>query len=272
MKKIIFGIIFQLSVSFSFAQDFQGKAIYMSKTSFEFDFGGRKVPEDAKKRMQERMDKELQKTYVLNFNKISSIYEETAQLEAPSEGDNKGGRRGAGFASLFGGPGIGTSYKNIADKESKRAVEFFGKNFLVEDPLKPFAWKLEKEMKKIGKYSCFKATVEVDKKENSFSKDKDSLATKTLVTVWYTPEIPVSLGPDKYWGLPGLILSVNAGDTQIICTQVVLNVKEKIEIKAPRKGKKVTEEEFNEIVAEKTSELKERFKNRRPGGGGRGPR
>lgn len=251
-----------------YSQNFQGKAEYLSKTKFEFNFGPRKIPEDQKKRMQERMDEAMQKTYVLSFNKIASIYEEEAKLDGPKEG----GGRGAMFASMVGGPSIGKAYKNVKDKESKRAVEFFGKNFLVLDSLKSYSWKLEKEMKKIGKYTCFKATTEIDKKVNSFSVDKDSLATKTLVTVWYTPEIPVSLGPDKYWGLPGLILSVNAGDTQIICTKLVLNVKEKTEIKAPKKGKKISEEEFEEIVAEKTVELKERFKNRRKGGGGGRPK
>lgn len=248
----------------SISQGFQGKAVYMSKTKFDFDFGTRKVPEDAKKRMQERIDKQMQKTFDLNFNKIASIYEEEVKLEGPKEGG-----RGARFASMFGGASGGKVYKNIADKEYKRAVEFFGKNFLIEDPLALLPWKLEKETRKIGKYTCYKATTTIDKKLNPFAKNKDSLETKTLVIAWYTPEIPVSLGPDKYWGLPGLILSVNAGDTQIICTKVVLNVKEKVEIKAPKKGKKVTEKEFEEIVEEKTLELKERFKNGRPGGGKR---
>ena len=267
MKNYFTAISCLLISFYTFSQDFQGEAVYMSKTKFQFDFGNRKIPEDAKKRMQERMDKAMQKTFVLNFNKVASIYEEEVTLES----QDKGGR-GAMFASIFGGPSMGKTYKNVSTKESKRAVEFFGKIFLVEDPLKPFAWKLEKETKKIGKYTCFKATTSVDKKENPFAKNKDSLETQTLVTVWYSPEIPVSMGPDKYWGLPGLILSVNAGDTQVICTKVVLNLKEKKELKAPKKGKKVTEEEFDEIVEEKTIEMRERFKKGRQGGGGNRPK
>lgn len=267
MKVIIMLVHFFLISNLCLSQNFQGKAAYLSKTKFEFDFGNRKVPEDRKKEIQERMDKAMQKNFVLDFNKVASIYEEQAKLDGPKEG----GGRGAMFASMMGGPSVGTSYKNIIDKESKRAVEFFGKNFLIEDKLTPYAWKLENDVKKIGKYTCYKATTSIEKKDNPFAKDRDSLSTSTLVTVWYTPEIPVSLGPDKFWGLPGLILSVNAGDTQIICTKIVLNIEEKREIKAPKKGKKVTEEEFEKIVADKTVELKERFKNRKPGsGGGRG--
>ncbi|MEI6865701.1 GLPGLI family protein [Flavicella sp.] len=263
--KLFYLITVFLFISYSsLSQEFQGKAVYMSKTNFDFDFGDRSVPEDAKKRMKERIDKQMQKNFDLSFNKTASIYEEQVTLDEPEEG-----RRGPRFRSILGGSDGGVVYKNIADKEYKRAVEFFGKNFLIEDPLVLIPWKLEKETKKIGQYTCYKATTTIDKKENPFAKNKDSLETKTIVIAWYTPEVPVSQGPGKYWGLPGLILSVNAGDTQIICTKVVLNVKEKVEIKPPKKGKKVSEKEFEEIVEEKTNELKERSMNGRPGGGRR---
>lgn len=255
MKLVHIMLCFVFWASVGTAQNFQGKAIYLSKTKVDFDFGGRKIPEDQKQKILKRLEDYSQKSFVLHFEKTASIYEEEVALDAP--GTNERGRM---FASIFGGPGIGRSYKNIATKESKRAVEFFGKNFLVEDQLKMYPWSLEKETKKIGKYTCFKATTFVDKKQNPFSKEQDSLQTKTKITVWYTPEIPVSLGPDNYWGLPGLILSVSGGDTQILCKQVVLNVKEKSEIKAPKSGKKISEAEFEALVTEKTKELRERFR------------
>ena len=82
------------------------------------------------------------------------------------------------------------------------------------------------------------------------------------VTAWYTPQIPVSSGPDVYWGLPGLILELNAGRTTMLCTEVSIDADKTIEIKEPNKGKKVTREDYTEIVKVKTQELKERFKNR----------
>ena len=65
-----------------------------------------------------------------------------------------------------------------------------------------------------------------------------------IVTAWYTPQIPVSQGPGEYWGLPGLILEVNAGTTTVLCTEITLNPNEKVTIKKPSKGKKVTRDEF----------------------------
>lgn len=264
MKLVHVALCILFSISMSSAQNFQGKAVYLSKTKVDFDFGGRKIPEEQKQRMLKRLEEQSQKSFVLHFDKTASIYEEEAVLDAPG-----GNERGRMFAAIFGGPGAGRSYKNIVTKESKRAVEFFGKNFLVEDQLKMYPWTLEKETKKIGKYNCFKATTFVDKKQNPFSQNKDSLQTQTKITVWYTPEIPVSLGPDSFWGLPGLILAVSGGDTQIICKQVTLNVKEKAEIKAPKSGKKISEEEFQQLVMEKTKELRERFKKGHGGRGGR---
>ena len=86
------------------------------------------------------------------------------------------------------------------------------------------------------------------------------------VTAWYTPQIPVSSGPGAYFGLPGLILEINEGRTTMLCTEIVLNPSEVLEIKRPSKGKEVNRVDYNKIVKEKTAELKEQFKSRRSGG------
>ena len=47
--------------------------------------------------------------------------------------------------------------------------------------------------------------------ESKESKKKENVVT----TAWYTPQIPVSNGPDDYQGLPGLILEINDGKKQL---------------------------------------------------------
>lgn len=84
---------------------------------------------------------------------------------------------------------------------------------------------------------------------------KKELSNKVTITAWYAIEIPISQGPSKYWGLPGLILEVNDGKTTILCSKMVLNTKEKLEIKPPKNGKKVTQKEFDTIVEEKMKEI-----------------
>ena len=76
-------------------------------------------------------------------------------------------------------------------------------------------------------------------------------------------------GPGEYWGLPGLILEVNAGRTTILCTEIVLNPSEKQAIEAPTKGKEITREKYNETVKIKMEEMRQNFQGRGNGGGGR---
>jgi GLPGLI family protein len=260
------------------AQEFQGMAVYESKTStadFKTQMSGNKdMTPDMQKMIEERMKKMFEKTFILNFNKSASIYKEEEKLDAP--GQQGGGMRM--MSSIMGGGG--TNYKNVKDKSYTVDKEFMGKEFLVKDSLPTYNWKLEGETKQIGGYTCYKATAirpvnksdfrnfrpkkQEEKKEDSSptgepAKQTTKDGTKTeekakttnfmddfdvpkeiTVTAWYTPEIPVNQGPENYWGLPGLILEVGDGKTIILCSKVVLNAKEKVEIKASTNGKVIS--------------------------------
>lgn len=197
------------------------------------------------------------------------------------------------MSSFTGGP----QYKNVKNSQLLQEQEFFGKQFLIKDSLPPLDWKMESETKQIGQYTCFKATAVKKVDEMDFSnmrrrnrdndekkvadKPKDStkkegsanpmdeieVPKEIVVTAWYTPQIPVNQGPGEYWGLPGLILEVNANRTTILCSKIVLNPGEKEEIKIPTKGKEVTKQEYNDIMKKKIEEMQEMY-----GGRGRGGR
>ena len=258
------------------AQKFDGGvATYQSKTSFDMEnFGGREMSDQQKKQFAERIKNRLEKVFTLTFTKDESIYEEVAKLETPGTG--------GGNIRFAGGFSQGGIYKNVAENVYARENDLMGKNFLVKDTLSKLDWKLEKESKMIGQYAAFKATAIRKIEENPWeamrsrrggdeNKEETSKPTEEVITAWYTPQIPVSQGPDEYWGLPGLILEVTAGRTVILCNKIVINPKEGLEIEVPKKGDKVTRSEYEKIVAEKTKEMGERFGNgRRNGPGGRG--
>ena len=294
MKKIIIASILMISGIIQ-AQNFQGMAVYESKTStaeFAKGLSGNKdITPEMQKQIEERMKKMFEKTFILNFDKSASIYKEEEKLDAPGE---QGGRRM--MASMMGGGG--THYKNVKDKQFIVDKEFFGKEFLIKDSLPKYDWKLEGESKQIGSYTCFKATAVVKVNESDFrnfrfkNRDKKETETKTetvkdtakakktnftedwempkenTITAWYCPEIPVNQGPENYWGLPGLILEVNDGKTVMLCTKIVMNAKDKVEIKPATKGKQVTQTEYNDIVKKKMEEMQEM--NSGPGGQQRG--
>ncbi len=96
--------------------------------------------------------------------------------------------------------------------------------------------------------------------------DDYEMPKEITITAWYTPEVPINQGPEGYWGLPGLILEVNDGKTVVMCSKLVMNTKDKVEIKAPKNGKQVKQKEYDEIVAKKMEEMKDQFQSQ----GGRG--
>ena len=276
-------LLFTISLN---AQDFQGKATYFSKTTLDIDFSASGMPADRVKMMKERMKSNLEKTYQFTFNKTASLYKQEAQLEQP--GGSSGGRGGMRMM-MIGGGASGNYYKNIQAKNSTKENEFSGKNFLVKDDLITYEWQMEQDTKMIGNYLCFKATTTIERQarpemkfgrrspeereaEEKKAKELENVMEVITVTAWYTLDIPVSNGPGDYWGLPGLILEVDAGDTKIFCTKIVLNPKEQVSISEPTKGKEVTQEEYDTIVEEKTEEMKERFQNERQKSGRGGHR
>lgn len=281
MRKIFFASLAMLS-GFLNAQSFQGMAVYESKTStsdMTSNFrGNREITPEMQKQIEERMKAMFEKTFVLTFDKNASTYVEEEKIEATNQ---QGGLRM--MSSMMGGGG--THYKNVKEKLFTVDKEFAGKEFLVQDTLPKLEWKLSGETKQIGNYMCFKATAarpvsqsdfrnfrrkkEEDKKEEPKKEeakqenrstnfmDQWEVPKEIVVTAWYTPDIPVNQGPENYWGLPGLILEVSDGKTVILCSKIVLNPKEKKEIKAPKKGKLVTQAEYDKIVADKMQEWRE---------------
>ena len=269
MIKSLCTVLFALATITSFSQNnFQGKATYMSKTTLDMSRYD-KMSEQQKKQMMARFKSFLEKTYTLSFNKTTSSFRENVQLEGP----------GASGPSWSRSNGQGSIYKNISDKNMVEDIEMFSKRFLVSEKMEPLQWEMGMETKKIGNYTCYKATLvkedtKVDwgaifsrrrnNKKKDSTKTSENMPEKKMLTVtaWYTPQIPVSTGPDVYWGLPGLILELNAGRTTMLCTEVSINSDGVLEIEEPKKGKKVTRVAYTKIVKEKTAELKERFKNR----------
>lgn len=258
-----------------FAQEFQGKAYYQSKTTVNVDLSERNIPEDRKQMIKERIKKANEKTFILNFNQLESIYKEDVKLEQPGTGSGRGMRFG-----MMGGNSE-NYYKNV--KESTYAVknDLFGKIFLVRDSLPKLNWQMGSESKKIGKYTVFKATATKAIKRpnmgalfnrNTENKEQEYIEKEIQIVAWYSPEIPINQGPAAYWGLPGLILEVSDDITTILCSEISMNPKEKVEIKVPSKGKVVNQAKYDEIAKTKMKEMRENFQNMRGGRGGQGGR
>jgi GLPGLI family protein len=273
MKKtiILFSILSVYFISVK-AQDFQGVATYKTKRKIDVQLDSTQMNSEIHMRMIAMLKKQFERTYLLNFNKETSVYREDKALEAPQTG-------GMGMVVMTAG-GSDILYKNIKENRFTSQSDLLGKMFLIKDELQKQDWTLEKDTKFIGNYKCHKATmkrrIEVVESAISINGDKDLDAQddeepkmrEVTVTAWYTMQIPVNNGPSTYHGLPGLILEVNDGEETIICSKIVLNPKEEVTIKEPVKGKEINQKDFDAVMEKKMQEQAEKYEHRRGDDGG----
>ncbi len=238
------------------AQEFSGIATYKSHRKVDFNIADDDKNAAMKKQLYEQIRKQSQKTYFLNFNREESLYKQEEQLAAPAPASN-------GMTITLSN-GSDVLYKNIKEQRYTNANEIFGKAFLIKDSIKPIEWELINETKNIGNYTCFKAEFTETHEIETISAEgdiEDIEKTKTT-TAWYTPQIPLSNGPDEFQGLPGLILEINDGELTLICSKLVLNPEKEVDIKEPKRGKEVSQQEYDAILKKKSDEQMKDLKAR----------
>ncbi|MBP5753731.1 MAG: GLPGLI family protein [Treponema sp.] len=123
-----------------------------------------------------------------NYSKMFNFYPPHPELKSGVAKPNES--RGLGGTEVF---------KDFAKKTMEVTIRVFMPKdvFLYEEELPQQAWTITDDTKQIHGYDCQKATTKY------LGRDYE---------VWYTLEIPISNGPWKLGGLPGMILE--AGDVQ----------------------------------------------------------
>ena len=179
---------------------------------------------------------------VLNFNSKKALFEED---DSEKEATPPGLQRAIMYESSLkpASPVVQKVYFDFDKNQRLEQLEYMTRFFLVQSEIEAVAWKLGSEKKKVLEYTCMSASVTLDDQE---------------IVAWFSPEIPVSLGPSVFGGLPGLILAVErSGETAYVATSVKLSPPAEESMVKPNKGSKVTREEFESIQEEKEKERKE---------------
>ena len=126
MKKLF--TLFILISSFSFAQDFQGKAFYMSKLSVDKSWMDNPRFASIIAYLNYMIKKNTEKNYVLAFNSLNHFTQrEKNQMWEKSRYN---------WMAVYVGNNIGKLYKNLQDKVSINETEMMGKFFLLQIQLK----------------------------------------------------------------------------------------------------------------------------------------
>ena len=93
-------------------------------------------------------------------------------------------------------------YWNLTEGKMSVYTSIFGSKYLVEEDIPVMDWEIaEDSVQTILDYECHKAT---------------TAFRGRVWTVWYAEDIPVSLGPWKLNGLPGMILQAECNNYNII--------------------------------------------------------
>ena len=266
MQKHYLSALLLLFSTIGLAQNFQGVATYKSHRKVDLKLDDKNVNVEMQEQIQAQLRRQFQQEYTLTFNKNESLYKQEEKLEAPNPIQSG--------MQIKISQGSDIMYKNLKENRYTNKNEIFGKVFLIKDFLNNRKWKLVNETKNIGDYTCFKAEFSDDYTTQTLTSDGEveEVTKPRTTTIWYTPQIPINNGPADYFGLPGLILEVNDGDLTLVCSQIVLNPKEEVQITEPTKGKEVSQEEFDEIRDKKSEEMMEQFRSRRGSGDGDGDR
>lgn len=144
---------------------------------------------------------------VLHFNDEKALFEEAESNSVPVDPRFQKAIMYEGMLSPPR-PVVQKVYYDFEKKQKLRQVEYLTRFFLVNSEIEAAPWKLGSEKKKVLEYTCMNATAMLDDQE---------------IVAWFSPEIPVQLGPSIFGGLPGLILAVERnGETAYVATSVHL--------------------------------------------------
>lgn len=257
MQKTLLTLLTLMLFTLAYGQK-SGKITYTEKVVFDIKLGSSdeegEEQSEADKKMQEKfaamMPKDQSFEKELLFTETASLYQDKKGAEHENvemESDD-----GSIKIMILSDEVDNILYCDFDRDKMVHQTGIMGKPFTIEDKLQPIKWKLTGERIKYLGYECMKAVYE--------DTDKDE-----FIVAWYSSELPVRAGPSKYHSLPGAVLMVNENDgkKEIRATKVELVEADQLAIKQPKKGKKVSQEEFDKIEEQKTKEMMENSKSMR---------
>lgn len=191
------------------------------------------------------LPKEHKSAMVLYFTETNSLYENMGKPEKKSSEFSSSNENTTIRFELSTGGDEEKTYTELTTGRTVEQKEFMGKKFLVSGNGKKPKWKISGRQKMLLGYPLQEAIAITD---------------KDTITAWYTSRIPVAAGPMGINGLPGLVLEASVGkNLTVAATAVTLGGEAGPKIKEPVKGRKVSPEQFKQIIQEKEEEMKTQY-------------
>ena len=241
MKGLIFGFLLFCSVV-TFGQKLEGTIRYLMVQNIAqqiatTDYMSKQATDKLAYMIGNRGER---KSYsILYLNATQSKYEDSE--ERPDKNDNGYSSRKDEY----------TITRNYEKKTMRDGIDFLSKTYIIEDSLRAPKWKILNEMKEVAGHICM----------NAYWNDT---LKKQKVIGWYALDIQNSGGPERFFGLPGLILEVNINDGALVITADKIEPKKlTTELDFPKKlkGKKIKEAGYMQLMKKYFDECK---KNQMP--------
>ena len=235
MKKLL--IIAMIANALNSSAQLSGTVTYEEKVKLNIQIDDT----DANSELMKNIPRERTSSKLLVFNPDASMYKKNPAAKAPADVTSE---HGDAHVMIKVDEPDDCSYSDLKEKKIYDQRDFMSRQFLIESDFDAQVWKLTGNEKKILDYPCQEAQLQ---------------DTAKKVTAWFTSAIPVSIGPNGYANLPGLILrvEVNGGDQVMAATKVDLGPVKTSDLVKPKQGKKVTKAEFRKIVADKQKEMQD---------------
>lgn len=176
-------------------------------------------------------DAEWKQFNIMYFNEKQSKY-----IESDEKAENQGGYSWSKEKYEI--------HKNFSNKTQKDVLEIFGKVHIIEDSLAPMKWKIKNDIKEIAGHICMNAVREDTIKLQKFE-------------AWFALDIPIPAGPERSYGLPGLILELDVNKGAMVITAQTITLKKltnELDFPVKLKGKKITEAAYQDIISKRMKE------------------
>ncbi len=233
MSRIFAFIIILISfVNYSFSQELSGEIKYLITHDWIKKLESDEFISETEKQRYDYVwgnNSEWTEFGILKFNPQASFYEE---LEDRINQQRQ-------YAWKQNEYMIFRDYDNMTTYDVKRIL---GRLYVIEDTIQYQKWRILNDMREISGHICMNAVWH------------DTIRNNTIIA-WFALDIPVSIGPERYGGLPGLILALNINNGGIIIAAQEIKLKEGMdeveEIDKPRHKRRhrvITEKEYNQII------------------------
>jgi GLPGLI family protein len=228
-KKILLIVFLVLLSNTAFMQELSGEIKYVITHDWIKKLESDEFISDKEKQRYDYVwgnNSEWTEFGILKFNPQASFYEEI---------EDKINQRSQ-YAWKQNEYLIFRDYQKMMTYDVKRIL---GKLYVIEDTIQYQKWRILNDMREIAGHICMNAEWH------------DTIRDKRVIA-WFALDIPISIGPERYGGLPGLILALNMNNGGIIITAEEIKLFEEPQtIEKPKHKRRhivITEEEYNQII------------------------